>query len=451
MTLPYIPREHQREAHERRLKHRWSVLVWHRRAGKTVFAIMELVLAALAFSQIDGRFGYICPLLKQSREVAWTYLKRFTRAIPGVRINESDLSIGFPNGAVIRLYGADNPDSIRGGYFDGVVVDEVGQTKRFLWGEVLRPMLSDRKGWALFIGTPKGVNLFSEIFYGAQGNEDWYSDLRTCYDTDALEKPEIEDAKKTMSGPQFAQEMLCDFFAAVENCLIPLEAIEAAMNRDLRPEAYNWAPKIIGVDVARFGDDKSTIAKRQGSVAFRLESHQGVNTMQLAGRVAAVAEEWDADAIFVDVTGGLGAGPADRLRELGYPAIDVEFGGKSGSHTYRNKRSEMWGLMAEWCKTACLPDDPELKQELSAGTYEFNSSGQKFMHDKDEIKERIGRSPDRADAVACTFHSPVAVRDADRPIGRRGRAAAGHQRVATDYDPYSPTNKVETNYDPYRS
>jgi len=457
VRLPYVPRQHQEVAHRARLLKRWSVLVWHRRAGKTVFAVMELVLSALVARQSDSRFAYLCPFLKQAKDVAWEYMKRFTRPIDGLKVNESDLSITFPNGSVIRLYGADHPDSLRGIYLDGVVLDEVGQMKRVIWGEIIRPLLADRKGWALFIGTPKGINLFSEIFWAAQKDSDWYADLRTWRETQALDPAEVEAARKTMSPQAFAQEFDCDFHAAVENVLIPLEAVQGAQERDFKPMAFDWAPIILGVDVARFGDDTTDVAPRQGSVGFRIRQFRNLNTMEVASHVMKIADEFDADAIFIDVTGGLGAGPADRLRQLGYHAIDVDFGSKADSPRYRNKRTEMWVEMGEWMKTGAIyPEDQELAQDLVAPIYFFDSSGRMCLEPKDDIKERIGRSPNRGDALACTFAAPVAPRDA-MLTGKRGRAGASSRRAITEYDPYADGNQesetihAETNCDPHRS
>lgn len=443
--LPFTPREHQRAAHAARLAFRWAILVWHRRAGKTVWAVIELILAAFAFKGEGGRFGYICPLLKQSKEVAWDYLKRYTRVIPGVVVNESELSVTFPhNGARIRLYGADNPDAFRGGYFDGVVLDEVGQMKRAVWFEVVRPMLADRKGWAIFIGTPKGVNLFSELWFDAVADVKepgaWYHDMKRWNETDALSRDEVESARRTMSPQLFAQEFDCDFFAAQENVLFSLEDVRRAMERDVKADAYDWAARVMGVDVARFGDDLSAIAPRQGRVARRIEPHRGLNTMQLASRVAWLCEQArnanePYHAIFIDVTGGLGAGPYDRVCEMGVgcPVFAVDFGAGADEGKFRNKRTEMYYRMSEWAKEGCLPADSLLEQELVAHTYSFTPSSQFALDAKDVVKERLGRSPDRADALACTFHTPIAPPPRDVLPGRRapGRAAV------TEYDPYA--------------
>jgi hypothetical protein len=439
VQLPFTPRAHQREAHALRLVCRFIVLVWHRRAGKTVWAIVELILAAATFRREGGRFGYICPLLKQAKEVAWDYLVRYSRVIPGTTVNQAELSVTFRNGARIRLYGADNPDAIRGGYFDGLVIDETGQVKRALWLEVIRPMLADRHGWCVFLGTPKGVNLFSELYFAAvsgKAGEDWGHDLKRWDQTDALDPAEVEAARRAMSPQLFAQEFECDFFAAQENVLLSLEDVLTSMRRDLKRSAFDWAAKVLGVDVARYGDDESTIAKRQGLVAFRIERHRGLNTMELASRVAWVIEDEKADACFVDVSGGLGAGPYDRLCQLqvNCTLIPVEFGGKADDPRYANKRTEMFVRMADWTRGGgCLPDDVKLQQELVAHTYDFDAQSRMRLCPKDDVKERLGRSPDGADGLACTFHTNIAPRNRDVLPGTR--AAFGGS--LSEYDPYA--------------
>ena len=142
---------------------RWACIVAHRRAGKTVACIMDLVDAALRCRKTNARFAYIAPHYNQAKDVAWTYLKQYTAPLPHVTINESELRIDLPaNGARLRLYGADNYDRMRGVYFDGVILDEYADMDPRAWSEVVRPALSDRKGWATFIGTPKGKNAFQE-------------------------------------------------------------------------------------------------------------------------------------------------------------------------------------------------------------------------------------------------------------------------------------------------
>jgi len=213
VPLGYEPRPQFVPFHER--SKRWSCLVCHRRAGKTVACIMDLVDEALRSKKDDPRFAYIAPLHVQAKDVAWTYLKRFTGAIPGAEINESELRVDFKNGARVRLYGADNYDRMRGVYFDGVVLDEVAQFDPRAWPEVIRPALSDRQGWATFIGTPRGRNFFHEIWETSQADPDWFSLMLRASETGIVSEYELNDARKMMTPEQYEQEYECSFDAAI--------------------------------------------------------------------------------------------------------------------------------------------------------------------------------------------------------------------------------------------
>ena len=429
VDLAYEPRPHQREAHERR--RRFSVLVWHRRSGKTVFSVLELILAGIANDQERARYAYIAPFYRQAKAVAWDYLKHYARRIPGVDIREAELAVRLPNGAEIRLYGADNPDGLRGLYFDGVVLDEVADMRPEVWGEIVRPALTDRLGWALFIGTPKGINLFSDLYHQAlaETSADWYADLRRAGDTGALPADELERARHEMSPAQWAQEMDCDFGAAVENAVVPLDLVLEAVRRDVHPSVIEADARVMGVDVAgdAVGRDRSVVARRQGRVVFPCAAFRGLNTMELVSQVARITSEWNADAIFIDQT-GIGQGVSDRLRQLGYPAFGVHFGSKPTDPRFENKRAEMWWSLAEWMPGGCLPNDQELIRELTAPTYTYsNVRGKVQVEPKDEIVKRLRCSPDKADALALTFADPVMKRslmDHGIPVRARGWTTA---------------------------
>jgi len=195
---------------------RWASVVAHRRAGKTVACIMDLVKKAVEHKGREPRFAYVAPTYTQAKDVAWSYLKEYTAAIPGMDKSESELSVTFPhNKARIRLYGAENYDRIRGLYLDGVVIDESGDIDPRAWPEVIRPALSDRKGWATFIGTPKGRNAFYEMHKRAQESDDWFSDELRASQTNIIDAAELADAKLTMTAEQYQQEYECSFQAAI--------------------------------------------------------------------------------------------------------------------------------------------------------------------------------------------------------------------------------------------
>lgn len=426
----FKPRAHQKAAHALHLACRFLVLVWHRRAGKTLWCILELILAALAAQRPDARFGYIAPQLKQVKGIAWDYLRRYARMVPGVVVHEGELSVEFPNGARIRLFGADNPDSFRGLYFDGLVLDEKADMKPNLWGEILRPALADRAGWAIFIGTPKGVNIFSELYYRAlKGEPGWGADLRRWSDTDALTEVEVEQMRREMTPSQFAQEMDCDFGAAVDDALIKLDQVIAAQERTYGRKDYEYAPKVLGVDVARYGDDRTVIIGRQGLVCFAPTIIRRADTMLVASLVAQKVARWGADAAFVDV-GAMGAGVVDRLKQLKVAGIiPVDFGSKPTNPRFENKRAEMWWELAQWMPVAALPASQELVQDLTAPRYTYaNVRGKLQLESKDDMRARGLPSPDVGDALATTFAAPVTPK-AERNLEGSARAP--------DYDPYA--------------
>ena len=295
---------------------------------------------------------------------------------------------------------------MRGVRLDGCVIDEVAQIKPEVWQDTLQPALSDRKGWALFIGTPQGVNLFSELYFRAGSLPDWHAARYTVYDTNAIDKDEVERLKRDMAESSFAREYLCDFSAAGDDQLISLSDVEAACNRELKPDQISFAAKVIGVDPARFGDDRSVIFKRQGLQAFDPLVFRGIDNMDLAARVARVIDEWKPDAVFCDA--GNGSGVIDRLRQLGYDVIEVHFGGKATQPAYLNKRAEMWFELREWIKLGgAIPNIVDLKQDLAAPVYWFDSAGRIQLEPKDDIKKRGLPSPDLGDALAVTFAQPV--------------------------------------------
>jgi hypothetical protein len=198
-----------------------------------------------------------------------------------------------------------------------------------------------------------------------------------------------------MSENQFAQEFLCDFAAGNEAALLSIHQVTESMRRNPREEAYSFAPKIIGVDVARFGDDRSCVIRRQGLACFAPAVYRGKEGFELADIVARVIIDWRPDAVFVDDTGGYGGTVIERLRQLGHQCIGVQFGGKASNERYLNKRAEMWIDMAQWVKEGgALPNSPELRSDLCAPTYKHNAAGKFQLESKEDMKKRGMPSPD---------------------------------------------------------
>lgn len=208
---------------------RFGCVVAHRRAGKTVAAIMDMIDAALRCDKPDARFAYVAPYYAQAKDVVWNYVKKYTSLIPGVQSNEGELRVDLPNGARIRLYGADNYDRLRGIYLDGVVLDEYADQPPQAWREVIRPALADRQGWALFIGTPKGKNAFYDVYQDAVAKDDWFDLRLKASETGLIPSEELDALKSQMSANEYRREFECDFDAAVEGAYYA-ESLEQARN-----------------------------------------------------------------------------------------------------------------------------------------------------------------------------------------------------------------------------
>lgn len=227
-----------------------------------------------------------------------------------------------------------------------------------------------------------------------------------------------------------------------DNQMIGMEEAYAATNRHYLITDYEFAPKILGVDVARYGGDRSVIFPRQGLVAFKPKIFQGINNMDFAGQVAQAIDKWKADAVFVDA--GRGEGVIDRLRQMGYNPIEVNFGGRPTDIKYANKRAEMWDTLAKWIKTqGAIPNMPDLIADLAAPTYIFSNATSKFaVESKETMKSRGCKSPDLADALALTFAHPVA----PKPTGLVAKPNL-------DYNPLAHVNtdpgRVTYEYNPF--
>ncbi|BAQ93818.1 hypothetical protein [uncultured Mediterranean phage uvMED] len=437
ITLDYTPRAWQKECHVK--KQRFSVYALHRRSGKTELAIMELIDKAIKTNKELAMFVYVAPFLRQAKAIAWARLKQKIEPLRRnsvIEINEGELSVRFKhNGAIIRLFGGDNPDAMRGLRLDGIVMDEVAQLKNELWTDIVQPALSDRLGWSIFIGTPSGINLFSELYYKAIDEDEWAAARFTVYDTDSLHPNEVTRLKRDMSETSFAREYLCDFAAQGDDQLIALADTEDAAKRTYQADHVKMSPVVLGIDPARFGDDRSVVFRRQGKQGFKPIVYRGIDNMDLAARVANLIEEHNPDAVFCDA--GAGSGVIDRLRQLSYDVIEIPFGGKATKpEQYINRRTEMWWLMKEWIEMGgAIPNDTALKQELATPIYWYDNVGRKVLESKDQIKKRLqgAGSPDLADALALTFALPVAKKEMEDIYIKRRKIATGKK----EYDPYT--------------
>jgi len=212
VVIPYEPRDQFSRFHER--TERWACIVAHRRAGKTVACINDLIRGAFQDGKKDGRYAYIAPYHSQAKSIAWDYLLRYSNPARK-QANASELWVELLNGARIRLFGADNPDALRGLYLDGVILDEYADMRPRVWGEIIRPLLADRRGWAVFIGTPKGHNAFFDVYRAAHTQPGWLCFSLKASETRLIDADELQDARRSMSEDQYEQEFECSFEAAI--------------------------------------------------------------------------------------------------------------------------------------------------------------------------------------------------------------------------------------------
>ncbi len=433
IIIPYKPR--YPEAHAKLDAARFSVLVAHRRFGKTVLAINHLIKRAATCPLPRGHFGYVAPLLHQARTICWDYLLHFTAKIPGRVISRRDLSVRIPSaggGAMVRLFGASNPDALRGLYFDGVVMDEVAQMKPDVWEEIIMPALADRKGFAVFIGTPKGINLFSRIYYHAAreeaaGNREWAALRYPASQTTALGAEELERLRRELSENKYRQEMECDFSASGDDALISLEEVDKALKRTVDEKLAAISPLILGVDIARFGDDATVFFPRRGPLAMEpVILRKRSNTEAAGALISWIAEH---KPRMVNIDQGQGTGVIDIVRDTVGSAKcivnEVPFGSRPNQPLFVNRRSEMWHKIRDWLKGGgSLPASPATAQallaELTCPTYGYDSQGRIRLEAKDDIRKRLGHSTDIGDALALTFAVDLPIDAADVLGGKGG-------------------------------
>lgn len=240
----YKPRALQDYLH--RSFKRFNVIVCHRRFGKTVCVLNDMIDRGLFNNLKNPQYAYLAPTYGQAKRVAWDYLKDIVKNLPNIAINEAELRIDIlreDRGDKIRfvLLGAENPGSLRGLYLDGVILDEFAEMTPDIWGQVIRPALSDRTGWAIFIGTPKGMNHFYDVYQMAENKHDWFRAVYRASDTGIIPLVELEAARQVMSDEEYNQEYECSFSAALVGAYFGKEIEEAEKQKRITEVPYDKA------------------------------------------------------------------------------------------------------------------------------------------------------------------------------------------------------------------
>jgi hypothetical protein len=320
VSIPYIARDIWQSFHASST--RFRVAVAHRRAGKTVAFMKELQTAALACKRPSPRFGYVAPYLSQAKAIAWDYVKWLAAPIPGTRFHEGELRVDFPQGARVRLFGADNPDALRGLYFDGVVLDEFGDMDPRVWTEVLRPALSDRNGWAAFGGTPRGKNTFFAHRERARaGEKDWALWEFRASETGLLSEAELASARAGMDEDAYAREYECSFDASVEGAYYARALREAAEAKRL---CRVPADPVVRVDTAwDLGIDDATAIWFVQDVG---QERRLIDYLEVSGEgLPQIVRQLEAKAYRYGQVRELGTGKSriETLGELGLRNVEV--------------------------------------------------------------------------------------------------------------------------------
>ena len=300
----------------------------------------------------------------------------------------------------------------------------------------------------------------------------WHVRCITADPTDPERTPRVsvEHAQSQIDrygrdNPYVSINILGEFPKTALNALIGIDEVQAAMERKYSIRDIGIAERVMGIDVARQGDDASAMCRRHGLIVLPFAKWRGMDSIQGA---AAVAAAWDsfppndaeqqmgikrvgADACFIDATGGFGAGWIDQLRQIGKNPIGVQYAGQASNPArFFNKRTEMYFLAVEWIRRGgALPDDPELRNALCSTTY-VHKGDKLLLEPKADIKAKLGYSPDAADAFVQTFHSPVT----PRGIYGLGNNQNTSYNAGAGYDPFhdltlSDVTKNTHSFDPW--
>lgn len=400
----------------RRDKIKRLCMVHPRRNGKDILSLNILIAEAV---ETRGLYFYMAPYYQQVRTIIWEGMtkdgKPFIDYIPRELIEKKhnqDMRIYLKNGSQIKLCGSDNIDSIVGSNPIGIVFTEFSLHKPEAW-DYLRPILAENGGWAIFNGTPRGLNHFHQLSMAAKANpKTWFYQYLTRDDTGipSLEAIE-EDRRNGMPESLIQQEYYCSWNASTEETLIPLELIEPCIDSPINYDDYQHLPMVLGVDPAYSAKgDLATIARRQGRFLWPLEKHRGLDPMALASRVADKIVKYKVQLCFIDA--GRGEGVISRLWQLGFEniVIPVDFASTPYNDLYANKKTEIYCNMRDWYlapKKPHIPHDKDLIADTSSYTADFNERGKLILEPKKSVKKRLRRSTDCSDCVAVTFAEPT--------------------------------------------
>lgn len=382
----------------------------------------------------------------QLKDVLWAEIDFWQKRMPAwwreqIKISNARVEIkGYEaqQFAVARTAGRSNPDALQGFHAENIlfIIDEASGVFDKVF-EVAKGALSTAGARVVMCGNPTQTEGY--FFQSHHKNREAWTRLHfNGEESPHVDKEFVDDMAREYGTDSdiYRVRVRGDFPKASINQLIGNDLVEAALKRTLRPEQISFAAKILGVDVAPYGDDRSAIFYRQGLYSELLYSCNGIDDIEFAGKIVEFVKSKGIDGVFVDR--GAGSGVLSALSHLGYGYITtgVSFGGSPGAVRYLNKRVEMWGDLKDWIVAGgaiCGKDkEGDITSDLTGPQYFYSISGKLQLERKEDMKKRGLASPDLGDALALTFAFPVASRsERERHFG--GEAETGNM----DYDPFS--------------
>jgi len=352
ITIPYSPRPQQLGFHARIEQYRFYVAVCHRRWGKTVAAVNELLKRTFKCELDHARGVYLAPLHKQAKAIAWDYLKLYTKPIPGIKVNESELRVDFPNRARVQLAGADNFLALKGQYFDYAICDEFAQWAPGAWSEAIRPALADRQGGACFIGTPRGHNEFYTLWERVEELPDWGREIHRASESGVLPQSELEALARELTDEEYAQELEVSWEAAIRGAFYGKAM--ATMESEGRVKSVLY-------------DDRLLVQTSWDLGASRLAPTNCVGFWQVHGSEVRLIEVWEDELIgFEDLAKRLRSRPYSYGKH--FAPHDIEVGDLS-TGTTRLEVARNYGIHFTVSRKVNLSDGINATRSMLKRTY----------------------------------------------------------------------------------
>lgn len=360
--IPYLPSKWQRDLHDD--KHRFKVINVHRQAGKTTFSVLEVIKKAI---EKPGLYWYVAPTYRDAYDIAW---KKFNEYIPKELVkakHETRMEIQLLNNSVIQLKGTEEHDKLRGRPIDGVVLDEfsIHQNQKELWLEVIEPSLLRTKGWAMFVGTPKGKNYFWLLAQEALNNASWLYRKLSVDDTGILSKEEVNEIRLRHDESTFRQEYMCDFLEGEGTVFRNLPYVVAdCLSGKLLGRSYQ-----MGVDLARKEDfTVITVVDRMSLHTVYQDRFNQIDWPLQKARIESTYRKYDCVKAVIDST-GVGDPIVQDLQREGLNIEPYQF-----TQMSKEKLIDHLSILIDKQKIK-VPDLPELVKELKIFGFEKSENG----------------------------------------------------------------------------